>query len=308
MGGSFALPREKAKCSQRTRIEPIGDNRVGFRCIVIPRQEAFYDVPTTRVRWSTLAGRIFLSLFALVAIEVPAKAQVGGIVIEVQGPWWLGSDSSPLLLGQAVPVGGTVHFKRVARDDSGRIVIIDPYGAIMGIRECLPPSCFPEPLVIPQSHDNTLYDAIEGFIGVVANALFSGSPPKHIATLSRSANGLREGILWSEGSIVVLDDVLVSKGPADDTDAPDAVLHLESLEGLNAPGAFSAVLVRGRWSVTPAEGVYRFTAVQISWAEQRRLLKTREKASPKGCSGDQVAALDKIEIMLLSQLGLHSRQ
>ena len=50
------------------------------------------------------------------------------------------------------------------------------------------------------------------------------------------------------------------------------------------------------------------TAVQISWAEQRRLLKTREKASPKGCSGDQVAALDKIEIMLLSQLGLHSRQ
>ena len=43
-------------------------------------------------------------------------------------------------------------------------------------------------------------------------------------------------------------------------------------------------------------------------AEQRRLLKTREKASPKGCSGDQVAALDKIEIMLLSQLGLHSRQ
>ena len=33
-----------------------------------------------------------------------------------------------------------------------------------------------------------------------------------------------------------------------------------------------------------------------------------EKASPKGCSGDQVAALDKIEIMLLSQLGLHSRQ
>ena len=49
-------------------------------------------------------------------------------------------------------------------------------------------------------------------------------------------------------------------------------------------------------------------AVQISWAEQRRLLKTREKASPKGCSGDQVAALDKIEIMLLSQLGLHSRQ
>ena len=43
------------------------------------------------------------------------------------------------------------------------------------------------------------------------------------------------------------------------------------------------------------------TAVQISWAEQRRLLKTREKASPKGCSGDQVAALDKIEIMLLSQ-------
>ena len=51
----------------------------------------------------------------------------------------------------------------------------------------------------------------------------------------------------------------------------------------------------------------RTTAVQISWAEQRRLLKTREKASPKGCSGDQVAA-DKIEIMLLSQLGLHSRQ
>ena len=50
------------------------------------------------------------------------------------------------------------------------------------------------------------------------------------------------------------------------------------------------------------------TAVQICWAEQRRLLKTREKASPKGCSGDQVAALDKIEIMLLSQLGLHSRQ
>ena len=53
---------------------------------------------------------------------------------------------------------------------------------------------------------------------------------------------------------------------------------------------------------------YPTTAVQISWAEQRRLLKTREKASPKGCSGDQVAALDKIEIMLLSQLGLHSRQ
>ena len=52
----------------------------------------------------------------------------------------------------------------------------------------------------------------------------------------------------------------------------------------------------------------KITAVQISWAEQRRLLKTREKASPKGCSGDQVAALDKIEIMLLSQLGLHSRQ
>ena len=46
----------------------------------------------------------------------------------------------------------------------------------------------------------------------------------------------------------------------------------------------------------------KVTAVQISWAEQRRLLKTREKASPKGCSGDQVAALDKIEIMLLSQL------
>ena len=55
-------------------------------------------------------------------------------------------------------------------------------------------------------------------------------------------------------------------------------------------------------------GVLNNTAVQISWAEQRRLLKTREKASPKGCSGDQVAALDKIEIMLLSQLGLHSRQ
>ena len=54
--------------------------------------------------------------------------------------------------------------------------------------------------------------------------------------------------------------------------------------------------------------VFFITAVQISWAEQRRLLKTREKASPKGCSGDQVAALDKIEIMLLSQLGLHSRQ
>ena len=54
--------------------------------------------------------------------------------------------------------------------------------------------------------------------------------------------------------------------------------------------------------------VFSFTAVQISWAEQRRLLKTREKASPKGCSGDQVAALDKMEIMLLSQLGLHSRQ
>ena len=53
---------------------------------------------------------------------------------------------------------------------------------------------------------------------------------------------------------------------------------------------------------------YLTTVVQISWAEQRRLLKTREKASPKGCSGDQVAALDKIEIMLLSQLGLHSRQ
>ena len=57
-----------------------------------------------------------------------------------------------------------------------------------------------------------------------------------------------------------------------------------------------------------AEQTSRNTAVQISWAEQRRLLKTREKASPKGCSGDQVAALDKIEIMLLSQLGLHSRQ
>ena len=55
-------------------------------------------------------------------------------------------------------------------------------------------------------------------------------------------------------------------------------------------------------------GLDQVTAVQISWAEQRRLLKTREKASPKGCSGDQVAALDKIEIMLLSQLGLHSRQ
>ena len=54
--------------------------------------------------------------------------------------------------------------------------------------------------------------------------------------------------------------------------------------------------------------MFHATAVQISWAEQRRLLKTREKASPKGCSGDQVAALDKIEIMLLSQLGLHSRQ
>ena len=56
------------------------------------------------------------------------------------------------------------------------------------------------------------------------------------------------------------------------------------------------------------DAVFQITAVQISWAEQRRLLKTREKASPKGCSGDQVAALDKIEIMLLSQLGLHSRQ
>ena len=33
------------------------------------------------------------------------------------------------------------------------------------------------------------------------------------------------------------------------------------------------------------EGVSQGTAVQISWAEQRRLLKTREKASPKGCSG-----------------------
>ena len=60
--------------------------------------------------------------------------------------------------------------------------------------------------------------------------------------------------------------------------------------------------------IEPRTGVGKITAVQISWAEQRRLLKTREKASPKGCSGDQVAALDKIEIMLLSQLGLHSRQ
>ena len=59
---------------------------------------------------------------------------------------------------------------------------------------------------------------------------------------------------------------------------------------------------------TISEHQQRITAVQISWAEQRRLLKTREKASPKGCFGDQVAALDKIEIMLLSQLGLHSRQ
>ena len=60
--------------------------------------------------------------------------------------------------------------------------------------------------------------------------------------------------------------------------------------------------------ITNYRNVQHLTAVQISWAEQRRLLKTREKASPKGCSGDQVAALDKIEIMLLSQLGLHSRQ
>ena len=62
------------------------------------------------------------------------------------------------------------------------------------------------------------------------------------------------------------------------------------------------------WLISIGEALSGITAVQISWAEQRRLLKTREKASPKDCSGDQVAALDKIEIMLLSQLGLHSRQ
>ena len=65
---------------------------------------------------------------------------------------------------------------------------------------------------------------------------------------------------------------------------------------------------RRRCQIIPMHLRAQRTAVQISWAEQRRLLKTREKASPKGCSGDQVAALDKIEIMLLSQLGLHSRQ
>ena len=67
-------------------------------------------------------------------------------------------------------------------------------------------------------------------------------------------------------------------------------------------------LVAARLVTGTGHCVNHVTAVQISWAEQRRLLKTREKASPKGCSGDQVAALDKIEIMLLSQLGLHSRQ
>ena len=71
---------------------------------------------------------------------------------------------------------------------------------------------------------------------------------------------------------------------------------------------FRALLSPETWNLSLLVGILTFTAVQISWAEQRRLLKTREKASPKGCSGDQVGALDKIEIMLLSQLGLHSRQ
>ena len=82
----------------------------------------------------------------------------------------------------------------------------------------------------------------------------------------------------------------------------------------HASGPFSVGASDNIWeniqvkSISPGAGGFRLTAVQISWAEQRRLLQTREKASPKGCSGDQVAALDKIEIMLLSQLGLHSRQ
>ena len=41
---------------------------------------------------------------------------------------------------------------------------------------------------------------------------------------------------------------------------------------------------------------------------QGGLLKTRQKASPKGRSREQVAGLDKIEIMLLSQLDRHSSE
>ena len=94
--------------------------------------------------------------------------------------------------------------------------------------------------------------------------------------------------------------------PASASEGPSLLGFCLALAISLAASAFVAVLYERFYSnrVSGSE----ITAVQISWAEQRRLLKTREKASPKGCSGDQVAALDKIEIMLLSQLGLHSRQ
>jgi len=136
---------------------------------------------------------------ALAASAASHGAEVIGYVLAVDGQWFAGSSSEPLVVGAPVEAGSTLSVRSASSSD--RIIVLAARsGAVLAARNCSEADACKEALTLPATVTTRRTGA--NWSGTLDKVLarVAGEPDRYVSNLSRRSMLLRDAVLkWDQG-------------------------------------------------------------------------------------------------------------